>query len=452
METTYPAQHVETTRQPASEAAQLGEALVGIDKLIYGGDGLGRLENGQVVFVPWSAPGDSLKIDLQPGKPLRGKISEIQQASPLRIEPKCSVFGQCGGCNWQHINGEAQRDWKKQIVEESLQRIGKLPSVTVLPTLGEDASGWSYRNRVQWDVDSRNPQSVKLGYHAAQSSEIVEFDRCHIIPDDFNALALQIRGLLTQNPGLAQGLKRIEALRNEAGQILLILESVNRKACQSLAETLSEAVSTLMGVSYRNPIKSNAPLVTLCGQSYLQETLGERRYKISAGSFFQTNMHGARQLLGVLDAALLPDATSLLDLYAGVGVFALHFSHKVARVLAIESAPTAAADARDNIRLNQAQNVSLQRGDARLALKGTQENFDVAIVDPPRAGCTPDVLTWLSQHVQRQLLYVSCNPTTLARDLKALTESGWQVDSVQPIDMFPQTYHVECVARLSRPE
>jgi 23S rRNA (uracil1939-C5)-methyltransferase len=435
--------------QPSTDHSN-APTTVSIDKLVYGGDGLARLESGEVIFVPWSAPGDELKIDPQPGKPLRGKILEIQQPSPERTEPNCSVFGRCGGCNWQHISGEAQRDWKTRIASESLQRIGKFPEVNVLPTLGKDETAWAYRNRAQWDVDSRNPRQIKLGYHAAQSSEIVEFDHCHIIPDTLNAVALQIRTLLRENPGLAQGLKRIEAIRTQGGQLLLILESLNRAAAQSLATTLSQQLTELIGVSYRNAAKPKAPLVTLSGQAYVRETLGGQTYQISAGSFFQTNLHGAGQLLNVLDEALLPDATSLLDLYAGVGVFAMHFSKRVSRVLAIESAPTAIADARENLRLNGIDNVELRRGDARLVFKELKDHFDAAIVDPPRAGCTPEVLDWLSQHVHKQLLYVSCNPTTLARDLKALAAAGWRVDTVQPIDMFPQTYHIECVAKLSR--
>lgn len=452
---------METTQQPHQAESALtslnterssAPASVSIDKLVYGGDGLGRLDSGEVIFIPWSAPGDVLTVEPQPGKPLRGKILEIKKPAPERVEPKCSVFAQCGGCNWQHISGAAQRDWKTRIVEESLQRIGKLPDVNVLPTLGEDATAWEYRNRVQWDVDSRNPKRVKLGYHAAQSPQIVEFDHCQIIPDTMSAVALKIRALLQEKPALAQGLKRIEAIRTQAGQLMLVLESLNRASSQSLATELTAQFPALSGVVYRNPAKPKAPPMTLFGQNFVQEKLGGSTYQISAGSFFQTNLHGANQLLKVLDEALLPETGSLLDLYAGVGVFALHFSRRVARVLAIESAPNAIADARENLRLNKVENVELRRGDARLLLKSVKEEFDAAIIDPPRAGCSPEVLDWLGVHIRKQLLYVSCNPTTLARDLKALTAAGWRVDTVQPIDMFPQTYHVECVARLSRPE
>lgn len=456
MEITHPSQHAQSQLGESHSDTSTAQGIatpvnVTVEKLVYGGEGLARLESGEVVFIPWSAPGDELNIQTIAGKPLRGSIQRILSASPNRVEARCQVFTRCGGCNWQHLNGDTQRDWKTRIVQESLQRIGKLPADTVvLPTIGSDASAWEYRNRAQWDVDAHGPNGPKLGYHAAGSSEIVEFDHCPIIPEGMNAIALAIRGLLRQKPALASGLKRIEAVRNQQGQALIILESVNRKATETLAHALSGTIENLTGVSYRNHFKPNAPLVSLLGQNHLAETLRDKNYRISAGSFFQTNLHGANQLLEILEKAINPEASTMLDLYAGVGVFALHFASRMSRVLAIESAPSAIEDARENLKLNQAKNIELQRGDARLALQSLKENFDVAIVDPPRAGCSPDVLNWLNQRLQQQLLYVSCNPTTLARDLKTLVASGWKVDFVQPVDMFPQTYHIECVAKLSR--
>ncbi len=428
----------------------LGPQDIIIDKLVYGGEGLGRLPSGEVIFTNWSAPGDELTVLPQPGKPLRGQIQQIRAASPDRIAATCAVFGQCGGCNWQHISGESQRDWKNRIVQESLQRIGKFSEISVPVTLGEDATAWAYRNRAQWDVEPAGPNGPLLGYHAAQSKAIVEFDHCHILPEGLNQLALQIRTMLRQNPGLAQGLKRVEAIRNQAGQTLLIFDSTNRAASLALAHALEEVIPDLVGVSFRNISKPHPSPVLLTGQNYLRETMAGKTYQLSAGSFFQTNLHGASQLLSVLEAAILPNAQSLLDIYAGVGVFAMHFSGRVPRVLAVESAHSAMADAKENLGLNGIKNVELSRGEARAVLHGLKEEFDVAIIDPPRAGCTPEVLVWINKYVKQQLLYVSCNPTTLARDLKTLAAAGWHVDRVQPVDMFPQTYHIECVAVLRR--
>ena len=436
------------TASPVVPPVDLPVEDIQIEKLVYGGDGLGRLASGEVVFTPWSAPGDRLKVTPKTGRPLRGSLEEILEPSLQRVVPRCDVFMQCGGCQWQHLNGESQRDWKRRIVEESLQRLGKLENVTVLPTIGDDASAWAYRNRAQWDVDSQDSGAPRLGYHAHHSRDIVEFDHCHIIPDELNNLALQIRRTLQDNPGLAQGLKRIEVLSNEYDQCLLILESLNLRASQALAQALIASLPQVVGIASRHPEQSNALLTGLTGQTHLFETLEGKKYRISADSFFQTNPHGARQLLQVLSNMFPAPAQSLLDIYAGVGVFALHFSTQVQRVLAIESAPSAVLDAQENLRLNAVQNVTIRKGEAQRVLSTLKDRFDVAIVDPPRGGCTPEVLDWLSRHVQQNILYVSCNPTTLARDLKLLVAAGWTVELVQPIDMFPQTYHVECVVKL----
>jgi 23S rRNA (uracil1939-C5)-methyltransferase len=428
-----------------------------IEKLVYGGDGLGRLPEGEIVFVPWSAPGDRLAVVRQAGhqKPARADIMTVQTPGPERTQAPCSVFGRCGGCQWQHITGQAQRDWKRRIVEESLQRIGKLANVPVRETIGSDETAWRYRNRAQWEIEPVTQElaaaiSHQVGYYAAQSHEVIEFDHCHIIPEALNALALHVRQYIKQQPKLASGLLRIEAMINRAGEIVLLVEGEAGPRLQAMAEALMQAFPNVIGISHRNGARKESAPRVIAGQPALVETLGGHSFQISAGSFFQTNLHGADAILRTLDDWLLPEPESLLDVYAGVGVFAIHFGQRVKRIVAVESSKTAVADAQANITRNGAAQVVLKTGDARLQLPRLRESFDAAILDPPRAGCQREVLSWLSTHIRRQLLYVSCNPTTLARDLKTLTEQGWQVQAVQPIDMFPQTYHIECVANLIR--
>lgn len=428
-----------------------------IEKLVYGGDGLGRLPEGEVLFVPWSAPGDRVAINRVPGttKPAKGRIESILEPAPVREEPRCASFGACGGCQWQHLTPSAQREWKRQIVQESLQRIGKLPNITVLKTIGSDETAWHYRNRVQWEVEQEGEEligsaSYQLGYHAAQSNQVVEFSQCQIIPETLNQIALSFRSKLRELPGLASALLRIEAFINSQNEVLLLLESEKHPELASLANQLRAEFPHIKGISRKDPAYKHAPPVNIYGETFLLETLGGHTFQVSCGSFFQTNLNAAERLLEVLDTHLLPDATSLLDVYAGVGLFALHFKDRVERVMAVESSRGAMADARESLALNQATNVQLKVGDARTVLRELKESFDIAIMDPPRAGCQPEVLQWLCDNVKRQLLYVSCNPTTLARDLKTLTAQGWEIQAVQPIDMFPQTYHVETVVSLIR--
>jgi 23S rRNA (uracil1939-C5)-methyltransferase len=175
-------------------------------------------------------------------------------------------------------------------------------------------------------------------------------------------------------------------------------------------------------------------------------------FRVSAGSFFQINRSVTLQMLAYMETLLLQQMDSLIDLYAGVGLFALWFHARSNRVVAIESSPVAMADAHTNLALNHAPNITMIPGHVEQQLASLEDTFEVAIVDPPRNGCDPVVLTWINTHVTRQILYVSCNPATLARDLKTLHAAGWQIDTVQPFDMFPQTYHIETVVSLTRGE
>lgn len=421
---------------------------INIEKLVYGGEGLGRHESGEILFVPWSAPGDRLRLARVPGnqKPARGKLEAVLEAGPDRTEAPCSVFGACGGCQWQHLSLSAQREWKRKIVQESLERIGKLSGIKVLPTIGSDETAWHYRNRVQWEV---SPEGL-LGYYQAGSHEVVQFDHCWIIPEPLNQLADWLQRRLKSDPALARRLKRIEAVINEKQEILLSLEPVPGQELNRLAAGIKAALPDVVGIVSVTADGNGQKRKTLEGQGFLQEQLGGRNYKVSSGSFFQTNEKAAAQLLDVLDSWFPPDAGSLIDIFAGVGVFAIHFADRAQSVLAVESAPVATKDAQENIAENGKGNVALITGDAGRIVPGLREEFDVAILDPPRAGCRPEILHWLGKHIQRQILYVSCNPTTLARDLKTLTGAGWKIEAVQPLDMFPQTYHVETLVSLKR--
>jgi 23S rRNA (uracil1939-C5)-methyltransferase len=430
-----------------------------IEKLIYGGEGLARTPEGEVIFVPFSAPEDVVNVERVRGiaKPAKATISTILTPSVDRTKPACSVFGDCGGCQWQHLSIAAQRNWKQAIVSESLNRIGKLTNVTVLPTLAVGADGWQSRNRVQWEIEPDGDEFTptpchKLGYYQAQSHDIVEFDQCHVIPETLNQLALRMRQLMRENASLASGLLRIEAFISPApaNEILLTLIGEKNQAVTPLAKQLMQEFPAIQGVCSLDSGKKEATPSPLVGDTALEFGLAGNQYRVSAGHFFQTSYAGTEVLLEILEQYLPESMESLLDVYAGVGLFSIHFAKRTQRVLAIESSPSAEADAHENFSLNDIVNVAWKTGDARQSLRALNEKFEVAIVDPPRGGCQPEVLSWLSQHIEKRLIYVSCNPTTLARDLKLLVAQGWHIDVVQPVDMFPQTYHVETVVSLSR--
>jgi 23S rRNA (uracil1939-C5)-methyltransferase len=428
---------------------------VTIEKLVYGGDGLGRLPNGKVIFVPWSVPGDHLVVRRLPGqKPEQWETLKTLLPAPERIAARCSVFGQCGGCQWQNISSATQREWKRRIVEESLVRLGKLTGLTVSNTLGDNDTQWNFRNRVQWEVQwNQALQRYLLGYCRAGSHDVVAFETCWIIPDELNRLASWLQDYFSQDVRAASCIRRIEAMQNAEGEILLSLyknEDAQADAVRldPLIQTLTQAYPAIVGVVVFE--QASAGGQPRFGQSFIFEKILGKRYRVSTGSFFQTNRAATELVLDVLAQWLPPQMESMLDLYAGVGLFSLHFQDRAKRILAVESAPSSVADAQENAKEQEASHIEWFTGDARTGLQNLRETFEVAIVDPPRAGCHREVLTWLNRHITQQLIYVSCNPTTLARDLKILTEAGWTIHAVQPVDMFPQTYHVETLVHLSR--
>jgi 23S rRNA (uracil1939-C5)-methyltransferase len=433
---------------------------IAIEKLIYGGDGLGRLPSGEVLFVPWSVPGDQLSIQRVPGtqKPAKGQLLEIIQPSPDRIEPSCSVFGTCGGCQWQHVSSISQRKWKQQIVEESLTRLGKLSNISVLETLGSDEMQWHFRNRAQWDIQLNDSSNrYELGYCKAGSHDVISFETCWIIPSELNQLANWLQLHLQQNQDAASIIQRIEAMQNADGQILVSIHSaandefvIDSTEDNLFLTELTKAFPAVIGIVVFDAKQKLSEPVLRFGEDAIVETIHGKSYRVSAGSFFQTNRKAAEFILNTIDQCLPSQSESLLDLFSGVGLFALHFQDRAKRIVAVESAASSIEDARKNADQHGVSHIDFRSGDARKILHNMKENFEAAIIDPPRSGCQPEVLTWLNEHITRQIIYVSCNPTTLARDLKILTTAGWNIQNIQPIDMFPQSYHVETVVCLTR--
>ncbi len=413
---------------------------VTIDKLVYEGHGLSRLGSGELVFVPFTAPGDAVSIRLaeRRKKVCFGEVVEIANPAAERVKPPCSVFGTCGGCHWQHLSQPAQLDWKQRIVSESLERIGKFNNVKVSPCIA--ANTWHYRNKVEWVVDTR-VLPARIGYLRYRSHEMVPFEHCWIIPERWTALAHWLAENLPQ--GLA--VRHIQVKSNRQDNILLsFMGEELASGLSPLIAKLTAAFSEIIGVM----IQESGRWTALFGESSMTETLGAHRYIITPGSFFQVNPPVAEQLLALLSEVAV-HSSSLIDLYAGSGLFSIHLNEGYSRILAIESSSEAVRNGKANLEMNNISHIQFQQGDAVKTLSTLAETFDSAILDPPRTGCEADVMDWLATHIQQQIIYVSCNPTTLARDLQKLTAQGWKIDRVQPFDMFPQTYHVETVVLLS---
>ena len=402
-------------------------ATITLTDMAHGGDAVGRHED-QVVFVPLGVPGETVRIELEPSEKrfTRGRIVEVLQPADSRIEAPCPYFGLCGGCQWQHIDYSVQLELKRKIVIDLLERLGSVRAPQVEPVLGMETP-WAYRNHVQLKCDQRG----RIGYYALKSHDVVSVDRCLVtdplLNDMWDALEIEFEGLtsIALRAGVA------------TGEQMLILEG---KAGDEPALEVDLPVSCVYTCG-------TDELLILAGRTHLHEELLGRRYQISAPSFFQVNTHQAERLVETVQTFLKPEPQHrLLDAYSGVGTFAHALAEQVQEVVGIESSPWAIKDAMTN---TKADNVSFVQGRIESAVEQVQGIIDAVVVDPPRSGCSPEVLQVLSHLSPKHIVYVSCDPAILARDVKQLAALGYGLDRVQPIDMFPQTYHIECVAHLN---
>jgi 23S rRNA (uracil1939-C5)-methyltransferase len=468
--------------------ARRGDTLsVTIDDLAYGGEGVGRAD-GYVVFVPGGVPGDSVRVRLTQARARfgRGAIESIDRPSPDRVEAPCPYFGRCGGCRLQHLRYEAQLALKTKQVTDCLQRLGGIGAFEMRPILPAPEI-YGYRNKMEFTVARADagervvPKGRRLdpgaggegpvvGLHEADRYDaVLDIERCLLQSDRMNALLdearrfIADRRLTVYDQESGEGLLRFLMLREGKGTGEAMVNMVTSAPSVSELEPLvgraqarvPETSSVVLNV---NPKKASVAVGVeehlLGGRDHIRESLGGLTFQVSAGSFFQTNTAQAERLFGlVLDAAALTGEETVLDLYAGTGAISLLLARRCRRVFGIEVAPAAVADAVRNAEINGITNCTFLAGEVRFALPELISRgvaADVAVCDPPRAGFHPKALAALATLAPARVVYVSCNPATLARDVGELVRSGYRVEWVQPVDMFPHTPHIEVVAHLTR--
>lgn len=417
----------------ATRWGDMAAITVRLDNMAHGGEAMGRHE-GQPIFVPLGIPGELVRVvvDEKRRRFWRGHITEVLEPSPERVRPPCKYLGLCGGCQWQHIDYAAQLRWKQRLVADQLRRLGgqgdALTSAHVNAVLGMDEP-WAYRNHIQLVADEEGA----LGFQALRSHDVVAIDTCwitHPMIDDLWG-ALDIEGWRAERVVLRAG--------TETGEGLVVIEGDDDDPPEVVIDA---PVSCL----YRG---RDGRMEVLAGDGHYHERLGGRTFRISAPSFFQVNTAQAERLVEVArDYLALKGGEMLLDVYSGVGTFALTIGRDAGRVVAVEGAPSAVADLRANLVPDEA--VTVIEGRAEEVLPGLALRADAVVVDPPRAGCAPEVLRAIAAAGAGRVVYVSCDVATLARDVARLAELGYALRAVQPVDMFPQTSHVETVARLER--
>jgi len=428
-----------------------------IDGLAHGGAAVARAEDGRVVFVAGGCPGDVVdaRVTAEHDRYLEAEIAQIVTPSAERRTPPCPYFGRCGGCQWQHISYATQAEAKRTQLIDSLARIGKITDVEVGATvLG--ASPYGYRNRLELRAGTDPAGRLTLGMTAARSDEIVPIDACLLLPERSKSLPKAVGGALRYLANRAPfDLERV-ALRvgiNTKDLEIDLWGPPGAMQRHAVARTLNDAVrpTCITRVLVKEDARKRADLKVevLAGRGHWREKLCGIEYRVSAPSFFQGNTKGAEALVGMVMEALDADGTDrVLDLYSGVGTFTLPLSEVAGEVVAIEGTGSAVRDLRANLE-DAGLPADVLPGDAARALEEAG-HFDLAVVDPPRAGMSPEALRGLIDTGARKICYVSCDTATLARDARSLTDAGFRLTSATPVDLFPQTWHVETVAVFER--
>ena len=403
-----------------------------LEKHTYGGDALGRLANGRAVFVPFGLPGERVRVRLTEEKRnfARGELVEVLEASPQRIIPRCKHFGACGGCHYQNLPYEEQLLAKTEILRDQLIRIGKIENPPVQQMVA-CPNPWNYRNHVQFHLT----KDGRLGYIGAGTTSaqgIVPISECHLPDASINSLWPQLEFEPEMN------IERVSLRAGKDDDLMLVLESDSPDAPE--LEIKAE-------ISVAHVYEDNA--VVIAGNDHIVIHVLDRDFRVSAASFFQVNTVMAEKMVHHLLSCLpVFPSTTLLDVYCGAGLFSAFLATKYEHVIGIESSPSACEDFAVN--LDEFDNVELYEGLAEDIIPYLEVKPDVILVDPPRTGLEKLVVDGLLKLNPRVIAYVSCDPSTLARDAARLINGGYRLKDVTPFDLFPQTYHIESISLFER--
>lgn len=441
---------------------------INITGLGHSGEGVGRYQDF-TIFVPNALPGETVSAVITTVKKnyATGRLKAVQTSSPHRITPDCGIYQECGGCQLQHLSYQEQLNVKRQQVVDAITRIGKLPDVIVHPTIGAE-NPWYYRNKMQFPI-GRKKGKVVIGCFSQGSHDIVDTDNCLIQHPTNNDIVRAVRdavdelGIAAYEEQTGQGVLRhvLGRVGSATGEIMIVLVTATDRLPQrdALIERLQAKIPGLVSIiqnvnTKRTNVIMGDKTITLWGQDTITDKLGEFTFAISARSFFQVNTAQAEVLYNqAVKYAKLTGTETVIDAYCGTGTITLFLARHAAKVYGIEIVKPAILDAQQNAANNKIHNAEFIVGDAvdimpELFQQGIRP--DVIVVDPPRAGCEQKVLETFVKMEPKRIVYVSCNPASLARDLAALQGLGYITKEIQPVDMFSQTFHVECVALIER--
>lgn len=476
--------------------AKNDEVMIDIIGMNHDGEGVGRAE-GYTLFVAGALPGEQARVKVLKTKKQYGyaKLLELLQTSPQRVAAPCPIYHQCGGCQLQHLSYSGQLEWKRQHVVDALERIGKLTvakeeessavpderknawnsegtglakqvdPIKVLPTLGM-SEPWRYRNKAQVPVGVTDGALVG-GFYARGSHRIIDMETCLIQHESNDAVVARVKeiarrlGITAYDEESGQGLLRhvVVKVGFRTGEMMLVLVTNGDKIphvkewIEAIRNEIPAVASICQNVNKRqtNVIFGDVTRV-LWGRETIYDYIGDVKFAISARSFYQVNPVQTELLYGrTVEYAGLTGQETVIDAYCGIGTISLFLAQHAAKVYGVEIVPEAIEDARRNAELNGMNNVTFEVGASEDVIPAWKEQgveADIIVVDPPRKGCDPRLLETILEMKPKRVVYVSCNPSTLARDLRVLEDGGYRTVEVQPVDMFPHTVHVESVASL----
>lgn len=436
-----------------------------------------------VVFVPFGAPGDiaDIKIDKKKKSYAQGHITTLKQPSPIRVEPRCEHFTICGGCRWQHLPYELQLKCKQKNVEDALMRIAKIRIPEILPILGSE-SIWEYRNKMEYTFSNKKWLTFEelnsgkeftdrdaAGFHISGAfDKVLDINKCHLQDDFGNRLRLYVKeygkehNLSFYDLRAQSGFLRTLMIRiASSGEIMavMVLGENNKEEIDALMTSIADKFPEITSLMYVvntkvNDTISDQKIHLFKGRDWIEEIMGDLKFKVGPKSFYQTNSRQAFQLYKVAkEFAELKGDELVYDLYTGTGTIACFVARDCKKVIGIEYVADAIEDAKVNAAVNNLSNTEFFAGDMKDVLTSEFIHMhgrpDVMIIDPPRAGMHDDVIKVILEAAPERIVYVSCNPSTQARDL-ALLDGMYEVMAVQPVDMFPHTQHVENVVKLHR--
>jgi len=400
--------------------------IVTLTGLVYGGDAIGRLPDGRAVFVPFALPGETVRISIVEDKPRHAlaRLEEILVPSETRIDPRCRHFAICGGCHYQNMPYASQLESKSAILVDQLRRIGKLTNVPMHPIV-PSPEPWHYRNYVQFQIS----QEGKLGFNKSRSNDIIPIDEC-FLPQ---ATLDEIWPLLSFDSDT--GIQRVGLRLGSQQDVQITLEGISDGIPELVVEELDASVIHI----------SNDSQVVIAGSEYTWLSVRDRLFRVSAGTFFQVNTPVAELMVeAVLSELPQKKGLMILEVYCGAGLFSAFLARKAERLVAIEASSSACDDFMFN--LDEFDNVELFEAPAEVVIPSLKIKPDLVLVDPPRSGLDRMVLQGILSMATPSIVYISCDPATLARDARYLVDGGYVLSQVTPVDMFPQTNHIESVS------